>query len=85
MSPPPQCLRSNPQCQPLTQIGHLAPVTQPSRGELLLRLPHPPQRPLDPWTFLLDEWLNVPEGEMVWKHYLHAVGVDLDSRVQSAI
>jgi hypothetical protein len=52
---------------------------------MLLRLPHAPQRPLDPWTFLLDERLNVPEGEMVWKHYLHALGVDLDSRMESAI
>jgi hypothetical protein len=48
---------------------------------VLLGLPHPAERPFDPWTFLLDEWLNVPEGEMVWNDYLHAIGVDLDSRM----
>jgi hypothetical protein len=48
---------------------------------MLLRLPHSAQRPLDPWTLFLNERLNVPEGEMVWNHYLHAVGVYEDSRM----
>jgi hypothetical protein len=52
---------------------------------MLLRLPHPAQRPLDPWTFLLDEWLNISQREMVWQNNLYAVGVDLDSRMQSTI
>ena len=52
---------------------------------LALRLAHPAQRALNPWTFLLDEWLNVPEGEMVWDYYLYAIRVHLNSRMQSAI
>jgi hypothetical protein len=48
---------------------------------VLLRLPHPAQRPLDPWTLFAHKRLNVPEGEMVWNHYLHAIGVDEDSRM----
>jgi hypothetical protein len=81
----PRGLHSNRQEQPLSEIGKLASVAQARRRKHLLRLPHPPQRPLDPWTFLLDEWLHLPEGEMVWKNNLHAVRVDVDSRMQRAI
>ena len=52
---------------------------------LALRLAHPAQRPLNPWTFLLDEWLNVSQGEAARNDHLDTVRVDQDSRMQSAI
>jgi hypothetical protein len=52
---------------------------------LALRLAHPAQRPLNPWTFLLDERLNVSQGKPARDHHLYTVRVDQDSRVQSAI
>jgi len=81
MSPPPRCFRFNAERQALPQVRNLPSVTELSGRKMLLRLPHSAQRPLDPWTLFLHERLNVPEGEMVWNHYLHAVGVDEDSRM----
>ena len=81
MSPPPQCFRFNAERQALAQIRNLAPVAEPRGREMLLRLPHPAECPLDPWTLFLHERLNVPEGEMVWNHYLHTIGIDQDSRM----
>jgi hypothetical protein len=52
---------------------------------LVLRLAHSAQRPLNPWTFLLDKWLNVSQGETSRDDDLDTVRVDQDSRVQSAI
>jgi hypothetical protein len=49
------------------------------------RLAHSAQCPLDPWTFLLDKRLNVPEGEAARDDHLNTIGVDQDSRIQSAI
>jgi hypothetical protein len=81
VSAAPRRLHPHPQRQALAQVGDLAAVTQKRGWKVFLGLPHPAERPFDPWTFLLDEWLNVPEGEMVWNDYLHAIGVDLDSRM----
>ena len=52
---------------------------------LALRLAHSAQRPLYPWTFLLDKRLNVPQGKTARNDHLDTVGVDQDSRMQSAI
>jgi len=60
-------------------------VTRHDGRKVLLRLPQAAERPLDPWTFLLDEWLNVPQGEPSRHNYLDPIGVDQDSRMQSAI
>ncbi len=49
--------------------------------DLALRLPHSAQRPLYPWTFLLDKWLNVSQRETPRNNDLHAVRVDQDSRM----
>jgi hypothetical protein len=77
----PRRLDPDPQRQPFTEVRNLPSIAHLSGREQLLRLPDPAERPLDPWTFLLDEWLNVPEGEMVWNYYLHTVGIHLDSRM----
>ena len=52
---------------------------------LALRLAHPAQRPFNPWTFLLDEWLNVSQGEAARNDDLDTVRVDQDSRMLRAI
>jgi hypothetical protein len=52
---------------------------------LALRFAHSAQRPLYPWTFLLDEWLNVSQGKSARNDDLDAIGVNQDSRIQSAI
>jgi len=74
-------LDPHPQCKSFTEVRNLPSIAHLSRREQLLRLPDPAERPLDPWTFLLDEWLNVPEGEMVWNYYLHTISIHLDSRM----
>jgi len=56
-------------------------VTRHDGRKVLLRLPQAAERPLDPWTFLLDEWLNVPQGEPSRHNYLDPIGVDQDSRM----
>jgi hypothetical protein len=53
--------------------------------DLALGFAHSAQCPLYPWTFLLDEWLNVSEGKTARNDDLNAIGVDQDSRIQSAI
>ena len=52
---------------------------------LALRLAHPAQGPLYPWTFLLDKRLNVSQGKTARNDHLNTVRVDQDSRMQSAI
>ena len=67
------------------EVRNLASSLDSRVWVVALRLPHPAQCPLYPWTFLLDKWLNVPEGEAARHDDLDAVRVDLDSRMQSAI
>jgi hypothetical protein len=62
------------------QVRNLAPSLDLRGWEVTLRLPHPAQGALYPWTFLLDKRLNVPEGETERHDHLDAVRVDLDSR-----
>jgi hypothetical protein len=52
---------------------------------VLLGFAQTAERPFDPWTFLLDEWLNFSQREPSRHNYLDAVRVDQDSRMQSAI
>ena len=48
----------------------------PGGRELVLRLPHPAQGPLDPRALLLHERLDVPEREVARDHDLDTVGVE---------
>ena len=73
------------QDQALAEVRNPASVLDLRARHLGLRLAHSAQRPLDPWTFLLDEWLNVSQGEAARDDHLDAVRVDQDSRMQSAI
>ena len=81
MTPSSAGFRPNVQRKPFVQVRNLASSLDLRGWELALRLPHPAQSALYPWTFLLDKWLNVPEGETARHHDLDAVGVDLDSRM----
>jgi hypothetical protein len=69
------------QHKPFVEVRNLASSLDLRGRKLALRLPHPAQRPLYPWTFLLDEWLNVPEGETARHDDLDAIRVDQDSRM----
>jgi hypothetical protein len=69
----------------LAEVRNSASLLDLRAGHLALRLAHPAQRPLNPWTFLLDKRLNVPQGKTAWDHHLDTVRVDEDSRMQSAI
>jgi hypothetical protein len=73
------------QAQALSEVRNLAAITGSGRRKLGLRFPDSPERPLDPWTFLLDEWLNVSQGEAARHDDLDTVSADQDSRMQSAI
>jgi hypothetical protein len=73
------------QAKALTEVGNFAAVLDLRPRHLELGLAHPAQRPLYPWTFLLHERLNVPEGEAPRDDDLDAVRVDQDSRMASAI
>jgi hypothetical protein len=73
------------QFKPLAQIRNLASSLGARGWELHLRLAHSTQSPLYPWTFLLDERLNISEGETTRDDHLDALGIDQDSRMQSAI
>ena len=69
------------QGQPFTEVRNLASGLDSRGWKLALRFAHPAQGPLYPWTFLLDEWLNFPEGEMTRDDDLDAVRIDQDSRM----
>lgn len=73
------------QRQPFVEVRNLASSPDLRGRELALRLPHPAQGPLYPWTLLANKGLNVPEGETARHDDLDAIGVDLDSRVCGAI
>ena len=85
MGPASACFETNVQREPFAEVRNLASSLDLRGWELALRLPHPAQCPLYPWTFLLDKWLNVSEGEAARHDDLDAVCVDQDSRMQSAI
>ena len=71
----------NVQLKPLAEVRNLASSLDLRGWEVALRLPHPAQGALYPWTFLLDKRLNVPERETARHDHLDAVRVDLDSRI----
>jgi hypothetical protein len=41
--------------EPLAEVGDLTPIADPSSGKFGVRVANPLERPLDPWTFLLDK------------------------------
>jgi hypothetical protein len=77
----PTLFRLKVQHKAVVEVRNLASSLDLRRRELALRFPHSAQRPLYPWTFLLDEWLNVPKGETARHDDLDAVRVDQDSRM----
>jgi hypothetical protein len=81
MRPASACFETNGQLKPFAEVRNLASSLDSRGWELALRLPHPAQRPLYPWTFLLDKWLNVSEGEAARHDDLDAVRVNQDSRM----
>jgi hypothetical protein len=74
-------LGPNVEDQPFVEVRNLASSLDLRARELALGLPHPAQGALYPWTFLLDERLNVPEGKTARHDHLDAVGVNQDSRL----
>jgi hypothetical protein len=81
MCPSSAGFRPNVQRKPFAEVRNLASSLRLRGWELALRLPHSAQRPLYPWTFLLDKWLNVPEREAPRDDHLDAVRVNQDSRM----
>jgi hypothetical protein len=81
MRPTSAAFGPNVQPKPFAEVRNFAPSLDSRRRELALRLPHPAQGPLDPWTFLLDERLNVSEREAARHDDLDAVRVNQDSRM----
>jgi hypothetical protein len=71
----------NVQPESFAEVRNLASSLDLRGWKLTLRFPHSAQSPLYPWTFLLDEWLNVPEGEAARNDDLDAIRVHLDSRM----
>jgi hypothetical protein len=69
----------------LSEVRNFPSIADLSRGKRLLGVAQALERPLYPWTFLLDERLNIPQGEAARDDDLHTIRVDQDSRMQSAI
>jgi len=74
-------LGPNVQEKPVAEVRNLASRLDLRGWEVGLGFPHPAQSPLYPWTFLLDKWLNVSEGEPARHDHLDAARVDQDSRM----
>jgi hypothetical protein len=77
----PARFRPNGQRQPFPEVRNVASSLDSRGWKLALRFAHSAQRPLYPWTFLLDEWLNFPKREVARHHDLDAVRIDQDSRM----
>jgi hypothetical protein len=81
MSPDAAGLHPNHQAQALPEVRDIAATPGLSGWKLGLGFPQSPERSLYPWTLLLDEWLNVSQGEAARNDDLHALRVDQDSRM----